>query len=57
MKIAANLMLGAHNELRDVVEDNSNAYINSIVKIDPKFKIMSNLLNPNVDHLQYLVVF
>jgi hypothetical protein len=27
------------------------------VKIDPKFKIMSNLLNPNVDHLQYLVVF
>jgi hypothetical protein len=57
MKIAANLMLGAHNELRDVVEDNSNAYINSIVKIDPKFKIMSNLLNPNVGHLQYLVVF
>jgi hypothetical protein len=27
------------------------------VKIDPKFKIMSNLLNPNVGHLQYLVVF
>jgi hypothetical protein len=30
MKTAASLMLGVHNELRDVVQDKTNAYINSI---------------------------